>query len=68
MRAAFQKLKAMMEGEVVICSDDELDLIAPFDAANCIRSKPNKSAVGTKDTWECWIERRDVQKLKAIKI
>lgn len=63
-QSAFAKLDTMLHGQSVIMSDDELDNLANFDASNVVRSKPNTKRVGTKDTYECWIERRDVKRIK----
>lgn len=60
------KLEALMTGDIVIMSDDDLDLLCKFDASNVIRSRPNPAQIGTKDRYECWIERRDLQKLKRL--
>lgn len=66
MKSPLEKLNEMAEGKRVICSDADLDAMLPFDRANFVRSIPNKGQVGTKDQWECWIEYRDIQKLKGL--
>lgn len=56
------KLSEMVQGKIVIMSDEQLDLLCPFDVSNLIRSRPNPNQCGTKDRWECWIERRDLSR------
>ncbi len=68
MKTAMDKLTALINGKLVVCSDEDLDLMIPFDVSNVIRSRPNPARVGTKDTWEAWIEYRDRQRLALIGI
>lgn len=56
------KLAELADGKQVICSDEDLDAMTPFDLSNIIRSMPNPQQVGTKDRWLCWIERRDLNR------
>ena len=63
MKSPLEKLNEMAQGEIVICSDSDLDSMAVFDRSNLIRSRPNPARVGMKDRWECWIEQRDINHL-----
>lgn len=63
-KATIEKLRDMIAGKATIMSDDELDLLSHLDSSNAIRSMPNPKQVGTKDRWLCWIEQRDVKRLK----
>lgn len=62
MKSTIEKLRLMTEGKAQILSDQELDRLCAFDISNLIRSKPNPKQVGTKDRWECWIEKRDLRR------
>ena len=59
-QAVITKLNRLANGELVICSDTDLDAMILFDVSNRIRSRPNPNRLGTKDTWEAWIEKRDM--------
>ena len=59
-----KKLSQLAGGDLVICSDAELDAMAAFDVSNIIRSRPNPQQVGARDQWECWIEQRDLKRFQ----
>lgn len=65
MKSPLEKLNELASGKIVICSDEDLEAMCPFDVSNFIRSRPNPTQCGIKDRWECWIEQRDINKLKS---
>lgn len=57
-QCTLDKVRDMQSGKVVTMSNDELDLLASFDRSNVIRTRPNPTG-----QWECWIERRDLERI-----
>lgn len=55
MTAALQiKFEKLLQGERVICSDADLDVL---EQEGEIRSVRNPRQIGTLDRWVCWLDR-----------
>jgi hypothetical protein len=68
MNTARDKLNALMSGETVITSDEELDAMLELgdDAIYAVRTLPNPARAGLLDQYRAWIDQERKTRLETI--